>query len=267
MEQLNIIWLVILSAAGFWAGYRHAAKTGKAWMNVIAALCALCIIAIRLLRFYPVAGFHYIPAFMSSFADTVSFFPFAMVIFGLGLKTARTRRLALEIKFAAALIFAYSLLHASWVLCGVFIDDNKFRIDADGVCLQSTGYTCGPASAVTFLKAYGIDATEQEMTRLSHANLLLGVDFGFLGKAVEKKAASAGMTIDVIAADYEFLKKHGKPCIVYVRWHFLVDHVIVVLHADENKVIFADPLDGKREWSRQEFLDRWGGEAIAETSL
>lgn len=154
------------------------------------------------------------------------------------------------------------MLHASWTLCGLFINEQKFRIDADGICLQSTGYTCGPASAVTFLKAHGINATEQEMTRLSHANLLLGVDFGFLGRAVEKKTHTAGIVIDVVAADYEFLKKHDEPCIVYVRWHFLVDHVIVVLHEDENKVIFADPLSGRREWSREEFLSRWGGEAI-----
>jgi hypothetical protein len=36
----------------------------------------------------------------------------------------------------------------------------KTRIDADGVCRQSSEYTCGPAAAVTALRKLGLPAEE-----------------------------------------------------------------------------------------------------------
>src|SRR3954451_22222601 len=39
------------------------------------------------------------------------------------------------------------------------------RIDDDGVCRQTTPYTCGPAASVTALHCLGIEATEAELAR------------------------------------------------------------------------------------------------------
>jgi len=41
----------------------------------------------------------------------------------------------------------------------------------DGVCKQSTGSTCGPASAATLLRAYGIRVTEEELAKLSWTSM------------------------------------------------------------------------------------------------
>jgi hypothetical protein len=41
----------------------------------------------------------------------------------------------------------------------------------DGVCMQSTGSTCGPASAATLLHAYGIEVTEAELAKLSWTSM------------------------------------------------------------------------------------------------
>jgi len=41
----------------------------------------------------------------------------------------------------------------------------------EGVCLQSTGSTCGPASAATLLRALGIRTTEAELAKLSWTSM------------------------------------------------------------------------------------------------
>lgn len=41
------------------------------------------------------------------------------------------------------------------------------RVDPDGVCLQNTPYTCGPAAAVTALRRLRLPAEESELAKLA----------------------------------------------------------------------------------------------------
>jgi hypothetical protein len=57
------------------------------------------------------------------------------------------------------------------------------RVDGDGVCRQSSHYTCGPASAVTVLRKLGLPAEEGEIAILSHTSALTGTEPDVLAKA------------------------------------------------------------------------------------
>jgi hypothetical protein len=60
---------------------------------------------------------------------------------------------------------------------------------ADGVCLQSTGATCGPASAATLLRALGIDATEAELARESYTSAG-GTENWYLARALRRRGCA-----------------------------------------------------------------------------
>src|SRR5579863_7937588 len=47
-------------------------------------------------------------------------------------------------------------------------------VDEDGVCRQSTTYTCGPASAVTALRKLGFPAEEGQIAILAHTSSSIG---------------------------------------------------------------------------------------------
>jgi len=55
----------------------------------------------------------------------------------------------------------------------------------DGVCMQSTGSTCGPASAATLLRTYGIQATEKELAKLSWTSMS-STENWYLGRTLRR---------------------------------------------------------------------------------
>ena len=74
-----------------------------------------------------------------------------------GAAVRRTYTMA-ELALAGSLAAAFPLL-GGVPQCGD-------RWDKLGTCLQTTRFTCSPASAATLLRKYGIEATEQEMAEL-----------------------------------------------------------------------------------------------------
>ena len=95
--------------------------------------------------------------------------------------STNARFLALiDLAFVGAFIAAVYFLKAGWWMIGPALslggwgggvtDLGPTRMQ-DGICRQTTGYTCVAASMVTALRARGIDATETEMARLAHTQV------------------------------------------------------------------------------------------------
>lgn len=144
----------------------------------------------------------------------------------------------------------------------------KTKVDADGVCLQSNGYNCGPAAAVTVLRKFGFPAEEGNIAVAAHTWFLSGTSPDSLAEALDQLYSSRS-----VKSDYRFFKsiaelRQAGPTIAVVKYGFLVDHYVAVLEVGENEVVVGDPLQGKVSYSSEEFKRIWrfSGVVLARTS-
>lgn len=170
-----------------------------------------------------------------------------------------TRTLKLLVCVCLTLIMFYSI--SPFLLpCLMYHDLKKLssRFDSDGICHQSTGYTCGPASAVTALKKIGIEAKEGNLAILFRTTPLTGTDGECIRKGIEEKYNSQGIECDrKYCARPQELSTIKGAMIVQTCHSFMVDHYVAILEVGEDGVILGDPLFGKRKLSYSEFRKIW----------
>ena len=133
----------------------------------------------------------------------------------------------------------------------------KTRMDGDGICLQETDYTCGPASAVTALRKLGLPAEEGEIAILSCTSFLEGTPTDMLADALQKEYARDGLIVDCRAfKNISELKQAGLTLAV-VKYNLMVDHWVTVLEVTDSQVVIGDPLGGLERISYEEFEKKW----------
>jgi predicted double-glycine peptidase len=127
----------------------------------------------------------------------------------------------------------------------------------DGICLQKTCYTCGPASAVTALRRLGLDADEGEMAMLAHTSPSTGTSDSNLAAAIEEKYGAQGVraerrffgSIDNMAVPGQI--------ITTIKWKMFVDHWVAMLEVGEDEVVIGDPIRGRFPMKREKFEEVW----------
>ncbi|MEM9348539.1 MAG: cysteine peptidase family C39 domain-containing protein [Planctomycetota bacterium] len=149
-----------------------------------------------------------------------------------------------------------------------------------GVCLQSTFSTCGPAALTTLLKHHGVKTDETTMTRLcltsDKGTHLTGL---YRGLAIK---APAGTTVRAaqLGVDELIETPERLPAVVslmltrelaeaqprYVEdwgWDVGVMHVVTLLAVDEEGyVLVADPGVGPERWNQEGLRQLWTGEVL-----
>ncbi|HVU27959.1 MAG TPA: cysteine peptidase family C39 domain-containing protein [Verrucomicrobiae bacterium] len=131
------------------------------------------------------------------------------------------------------------------------------RINPDGICLQNTGYTCGPAAAVTALRRLGLPAEESEIAILSQTSSFTGTPPDLLAEALRQKYAQDDLTVEYrFFKNLDELRKAGLTLAV-IKFSFMVDHYVTVLKVDDSTVTVGDPLNGLTTIPREEFLKQW----------
>ncbi len=131
------------------------------------------------------------------------------------------------------------------------------RIDADGVCFQSTDFTCAPAAAVTALRRLGFDATEGEIAVLSRSSPVVGTLPGCLQTALQQRYGPAGLRCRYRYFDSLDQLEDAGLTLAVVRDSFLVDHCVAVLAVSDKLVTVADPVMGKVRIPRERFEKLW----------
>ena len=131
------------------------------------------------------------------------------------------------------------------------------QIDADGVCLQNTDYTCGPAAAVTALRKLGLSADEGEIAILARTSPTFGTPPDILAETLQKRYGDTG----VICAYRGFknldeLRQAGLTLTV-VKYNLLLDHYVTVLSVTDEAVTVGDPLNGLTQLTPGEFMAKW----------
>lgn len=161
------------------------------------------------------------------------------------------------------MVFATAYYSVLPFLSPVFLYNRLSQLEGtmtkSDICLQSTGYTCGPAAAVTALHAMGISAKEGTIAIQAHTSPFAGTPLDQLCGAIQEN-------YDVSCRTEYFADLADMPrdalFIAVIKFRFLIDHYVVVLDTTEDGVVVADPLHGKSTWSRDKFTEKYRGQAI-----
>ncbi|MBN1360392.1 MAG: hypothetical protein JW993_07365 [Sedimentisphaerales bacterium] len=181
----------------------------------------------------------------------------------LGVSTLLNRLPRAGEKVAVCLVTSLLLLWSSVLPClapawvkGRLVN-LETTIDANGVCLQSTRYTCGPAAAVTALRKLGLPAGEGEIAILSCASPVTGTLPTSLCKALRNRYGSDGLECRYRLFDSISQLGDSGITLAVVKDAFLLDHCVTVLAIADETVTVADPSVGLRSMSRAQFEAIW----------
>lgn len=130
-------------------------------------------------------------------------------------------------------------------------------IDDNGVCLQTTRYTCGPAAAVTALLRLGLPASESQIAILSHASPAVGTLPACLSRALRRRYAGDGLRCQYRRFDSIAQLAGAGITLAIVRSAFLQDHCVAVLDVSNRTVTIADPMIGIVAVPLEEFQTMW----------
>lgn len=133
----------------------------------------------------------------------------------------------------------------------------KTRIDADGVCLQNTDYTCGPAAVVTALRRLGVGADEGEIARLCNTSTAMGTPPDILCRTLQERYGADGLAFEYRPFKSVAELKQPGYTLALIKFAFLLDHYATVLEVDEQTITVGDPLTGKETLTHAEFAKKW----------
>jgi len=133
----------------------------------------------------------------------------------------------------------------------------KTMVDSNGICFQSTDYTCGPAAAVTALRRLGLSADEGEIAILSRTSPVAGTLPWSLCTALKSRYGAYGLRCQYRRFDSIAQLKDAEVTLVVVRDTFLSDHCVAVLEVTEGLVTVADPVAGRKLMSHKQFEKIW----------
>ena len=190
--------------------------------------------------------------------------PLAMLALGAMAGLVRRRRDWAYIVLAGAVTVAYFGDYLYWVASASGL--NLSPRCRERRCLQTTGYTCGPAAAATMLRLANIVTDEREMaglclTREGRGTLDLGL---YRGLNLKLHQANADVAVRLVRLTYEDLLHVPTPCLLRVRFGF--DHTVVVLGTVGEELEVFDPAapSHERPWDRSMLLEAagWSGYAF-----
>jgi len=137
------------------------------------------------------------------------------------------------------------------------------RFDPDGICRQSTTYTCGPAAAVTALKRLGLSGSEGQIALLAHSSPVTGTLPACLCTALRDRYAAEGLRCRYRHFDSIGQLKDAGITLVIIRDAFLLDHCVAVLEVSDHAVTVGDPMAGVRSIPRGQFEKIWRFSGVA----
>ena len=131
------------------------------------------------------------------------------------------------------------------------------RLSYNGVCFQSTDYTCGPAAAVTALGKLGLPAEEGEIAVLSYTSPVAGTLPVCLSSALRNRYGADGLTCKYRRFDSIEQLRNAGITLAMVKDSFLLDHCLAVLEVSDDKVTVADPMSGLVSMPHEQFKKIW----------
>jgi ABC-type bacteriocin/lantibiotic exporter with double-glycine peptidase domain len=141
----------------------------------------------------------------------------------------------------------------------------KTVVDSSGVCMQSNGWDCGPAAAVTVLRKLGLPAEEGELAIASHTSALAGTHIESMRAAIEDCYKAQGVHCEYRSFESVAAMRGMEPLMATTKFAFMVDHFVAVLAVHENEIEIGDPLQGRVTMSISSFAKIWRKGALVVT--
>lgn len=246
---LNIVFISLLFIVGVKAG-----RSGRAAEYSAVAAAFLMMLAQVFLYYHPEIEIRVFP-----FIDYAYFrwWGASFIFLAIG---ARFEKLKAESKNFAPLmiIMAFIAIAFLWRI-SLFNTDNEFDEAGffRGVCFQSTGHTCSPASCVLLLKKFGVKAGEAEMSKLCLTQLT-GTEYINIVRGLRLKLDPDKYEVNLTRETWDDLKNITAPFItnIYVLDDIL--HTVTVLDIGTDEVTVADPLEGRTiVYKKDKFIKAW----------
>ena len=205
---------------------------------------------------------HFAPLFSGIVAGRAKFVILSLAItMGLTAPLSRLPRKGEKLMVWVLMVVFVACFSVSPFLVPALIKDRlsnlKTRVDANGICYQTTNYTCAPAAAVTALRKLGLPAYEGELAVLSHSSPVLGTLPGCLNTALQNRYGADGLKTQYRRFDSVAQLKNAGITLVAVRDAFLLDHCVAVLEVSDQTVTIADPVWGRQLMSVKQFEKIW----------
>jgi hypothetical protein len=258
MTRESILWFCGQAAAimlAGWVGWRVAGAKTRMW-KAAASIATVLMLGWPLMRFYPAHFIRWFGAWPISFLEVTGIVIPGVALFTIAACHVRTAGQRRAMRLMIPVCCIYFVGHGLWMVRAGVPDLGKTRMDGRA-CIQSTGYTCVAASMVSMLKAYGYEATETQMARLSYTEVENGTTDSRAVTALEAFLAGESIEVHYETMDYARLQAVPKPCMVPVRWGYFVSHMMPVFAASDQTVRLGDPVSGVTAWPVDRFLSVW----------
>jgi len=249
-----LIPTILLGLLAFWAGYRLTGRINTPAQRVIAIGIAgvLAIPAVLLATYY----LHWLDAAPWFYAfRTLPYSELSAAGAGVlaGMLPALLGRsrgfLAVSwVGMLALLLVGLCIPYAKMLLMPLHAGELREQWE-DGVCLQSTVSTCGPASAATLLRALGCRISEAELAHESFSTGT-GTEIWYLARALQRHGFTARYVFTPASPDH-------LPCPAIAGTRVGqgpgAGHFIALLAETPSGYLVGDPLSGKREIKKVDY--------------
>lgn len=258
IPYLETAGVLLVALSGFLLAWRLSKRIhGWQWLAAYA-IPLLLILTMAVVRRIPSLEFAF--PFQWLMMDRMEFvilsflIPFTLTLPAARLPIQRQRRMV--IAFMWVVIANYAVLPFLMPAWSWHFMVNLKNTCHNGVCLQSTNYTCGPAAAVTALQQLGVESEEGKLAILAHSTAVTGTPADSLCAAINRLYGREGVVCTY--QEYSGIAEMKKlPVIAVVKFGFLVDHYVAVLEITDTTVEIGDPLEGRVRLSHQAFNERW----------
>jgi hypothetical protein len=183
--------------------------------------------------------------------------PVATLVLGVGVHHMSTP-LARKLVGVFALGLYLSCVQRLWITA-TFDPETVTGVVRNGICKQTTHYTCGAAAAAMLLDSHGVQVTEREMAEVCWTNGFTGTDSFCVARGLRNKLAGTKRVVNVVELDWEELVARKEPSVVTIHFSTFIDHWVIVRSASEERVEVGDPLAGNTSYSKGKFLAKWTG--------
>jgi len=189
------------------------------------------------------------------------FYPWLLIPLAGKLKTRRTRILIHVFLSQSLIIYTLLPFLLPAMMAGYYSQLDSVFLPG-GICLQSTGHTCGPAAAVTALKQMGIASREGELARMAATSPITGTQTDLLCRSLNRFLVDTRRIA-------EFKRFRSMPelsaypfALVCIRLNLWTDHIVTVMNVSDSGITIADPLKGRVFLTRKRFERQWNQTAI-----
>lgn len=240
---------VILSITGYMLTVKYlSSKPRKNIIQVMIASSALALPGMFLTIYY----FHLIPE-MKWYYDFRSLPGVELLTMFIGI-AGGAYAVMLSRRYQYWVLIAVVLLSsAPYIKPLVFpLKKDKLRETwKGGICIQSSGSTCGPSSAATIMSMLGMPVSELELAQASYTSAS-GTEAWFQARALRSRGAEVKFIIMPPETVPEYF-----PCIAGVKLSGGIGHFIAILKRNGAKYEIGDPMSGPESLSTDELIKRY----------